>query len=128
MPSSRAAGCRCVRGEAVGRRGHRCGDAPGGVLDSNERAVTAIVQILLGPERQAKFAPSLPRHCAAQENRLRIFIAGSRPLGLPARECVVVEDSRNGLLSAKAAGMRLSHHQELLHWAGEFSRSGPGGG
>lgn len=34
-----------------------------------------------------------------------IFIETARRLGLPAGACLVVEDSRNGLLAAKAAGM-----------------------
>ncbi len=34
-----------------------------------------------------------------------IFLETARRLDLPPRECLVVEDSRNGLLAAKAAGM-----------------------
>jgi HAD superfamily hydrolase (TIGR01509 family) len=34
-----------------------------------------------------------------------IFLETARRLGLPAPRCLVVEDSRNGLLAAKAAGM-----------------------
>ena len=34
-----------------------------------------------------------------------VFIETARRLGLPAEGCLVVEDSRNGLLAAKAAGM-----------------------
>jgi HAD superfamily hydrolase (TIGR01509 family) len=35
-----------------------------------------------------------------------VFLEAARRLGLPPGECLVVEDSRNGLLAAKAAGMR----------------------
>jgi HAD superfamily hydrolase (TIGR01509 family) len=34
-----------------------------------------------------------------------VFVETARRLGLAARACLVVEDSRNGLLAAKAAGM-----------------------
>jgi len=34
-----------------------------------------------------------------------IFVATAGRLGLPVEDCLVVEDSRNGLLAAKAAGM-----------------------
>ena len=34
-----------------------------------------------------------------------VFLETARRLALPPRECLVVEDSRNGLLAAKAAGM-----------------------
>jgi HAD superfamily hydrolase (TIGR01509 family) len=35
-----------------------------------------------------------------------VFLAAAERLGVPAAACLVVEDSRNGLLAAKAAGMR----------------------
>jgi HAD superfamily hydrolase (TIGR01509 family) len=35
-----------------------------------------------------------------------VFLAAAARLGVPASDCLVVEDSRNGLLAAKAAGMR----------------------
>ncbi len=35
-----------------------------------------------------------------------VFLETARRLGLPPTACLVVEDSRNGLLAAKAAGMR----------------------
>jgi len=35
-----------------------------------------------------------------------IYNLAKQRLGLEGRDCVVVEDSRNGLLAAKAAGMR----------------------
>jgi HAD superfamily hydrolase (TIGR01509 family) len=73
---------------------------------SSERAVTAIVETLLGPQRRARFAifagDVVPRKKPAPD----IYLLAQARLGLPARECLVVEDSRNGLLAAKAAGMR----------------------
>jgi len=35
-----------------------------------------------------------------------VFLAAAERLGAPPATCLVVEDSRNGLLAAKAAGMR----------------------
>jgi beta-phosphoglucomutase-like phosphatase (HAD superfamily) len=35
-----------------------------------------------------------------------VFVAAADRLGVPADGCLVIEDSRNGLLAAKAAGMR----------------------
>lgn len=72
---------------------------------SNERAVTAIVETLLGPERRRHFAlyagDIVPRKKPAPD----IYMLASERLAVPAAGCVVVEDSRNGLLAAKAAGM-----------------------
>ena len=49
-----------------------------------------------------------------------VFLATAERLGVPAATCLVVEDSRNGLLAAKAAGMRCAvvpcahtRHQEF---------------
>jgi HAD superfamily hydrolase (TIGR01509 family) len=36
-----------------------------------------------------------------------VYLAAAAELGVPARACVAVEDSTNGMLSAKAAGMAL---------------------
>jgi len=72
---------------------------------SNERAVTAIVETLLGPERRAKFAifagDIVPRKKPAPD----IYLLARDRLGVPAKDCVAVEDSRSGLLAAKTAGM-----------------------
>ena len=72
---------------------------------SNQRAVTAIVETLLGPERRANFAifagDIVPRKKPAPD----IYNLARKRLALNAEECVVVEDSRNGLLAAKEAGM-----------------------
>lgn len=72
---------------------------------SNQRAVTAIVQTLLGPARRAKFAifagDIVPRKKPAPD----IYNLARERLALKATECMVVEDSRNGLLAAKEAGM-----------------------
>ncbi len=73
---------------------------------SNERAVTAIVQVLLGGGRRARIAIFAGDVVAQKKPAPDIYNLARDRLALQAKECVVVEDSRNGLLAAKAAGMR----------------------
>jgi HAD superfamily hydrolase (TIGR01509 family) len=73
---------------------------------SAERAVRGVVEKLLGPPRLAKFAglfagDIVPRKKPAPD----IYLLAARRLDVAPAECVVVEDSRNGLLAALAAGM-----------------------
>lgn len=42
-----------------------------------------------------------------------VYIEASRMLGVPREECIVIEDSRNGVLAAKQAGMRCVGYQNL---------------
>ncbi len=72
---------------------------------SNERAVNLAVEKLLGPERKAKFNPILAGDVVSKKKPdPEIYNLALQRLGLKAAECVVIEDSRNGLLAAKAAG------------------------
>ena len=64
---------------------------------SNARAVELIVEKLLGVKRREAFAAILAGDVVS---RTKVS------LGVTATDCVVIEDSRNGLLAAKAAGMR----------------------
>lgn len=74
---------------------------------SNERAVGLILRTMLGPERVAAFAVVLAGDVVKRKKPdPEIYLLASRTLGLPPASCVVVEDSRNGLLAAKAAGMK----------------------
>jgi HAD superfamily hydrolase (TIGR01509 family) len=73
---------------------------------SNERAVNLVVERLLGPQRKARFAVILAGDVVSKKKPdPEIYNLACRELGLAPSECVVVEDSRNGLLGAKAAGM-----------------------
>jgi HAD superfamily hydrolase (TIGR01509 family) len=73
---------------------------------SNERAVNTVVERLLGTERKAKFAAILAGDVVSRKKPdPEIYDLAKQRLGLPGDRCVVVEDSRNGLLAAKAAGM-----------------------
>jgi HAD superfamily hydrolase (TIGR01509 family) len=73
---------------------------------SNERAVTTIVQTLLGPERRECFDIFAGDIVARKKPDPAIYNYACEQMGLQAGDCLVVEDSRNGLLAAKAAGMR----------------------
>ena len=72
---------------------------------SNERAVNLVVQTLLGPQRRARFAAILAGDVVSKKKPdPEIYNLAMTRLALQPSECVVVEDSRNGLLAAKAAG------------------------
>jgi HAD superfamily hydrolase (TIGR01509 family) len=61
---------------------------------------------LMGPERKAKFELVLAGDVVAKKKPdPEIYDLARRTLDLPARECVVIEDSRNGLRAALGAGM-----------------------
>lgn len=73
---------------------------------SHERAVNLVVERLLGPQRKARFAAILAGDVVSKKKPdPAIYNLALYRLGLEPSECVVVEDSRNGLLAAKAAGM-----------------------
>jgi len=74
---------------------------------SNERAVTRIVQHLVQSNPAVRFNLLLAGDMVAKKKpHPEIYALASARLGVPSTECVVIEDSRNGLLAAKAAGMR----------------------
>ncbi len=73
---------------------------------SNQRAVNAVLDTLLGEGRKAGFAAILAGDVVSRKKPdPEIYNLAAMRLDLPAGHCVVVEDSRNGLLAAKAAGM-----------------------
>ncbi len=73
---------------------------------SNERAVTQVIETMLGPERRKKFLILAGDIVTKKKPDPEIYNLAKSRLSLPGNECVVVEDSRNGLLAAKAAGMK----------------------
>lgn len=73
---------------------------------SNERAVQAVVDVMLGPERSAKITVFAGDVVAAKKPAPDIYNLAATTLGLSPKSCVVIEDSNNGLRAAKAAGMR----------------------
>jgi HAD superfamily hydrolase (TIGR01509 family) len=73
---------------------------------SNERSVNLIAEKLLGTERKAKFSAILAGDVVSKKKPdPEIYNLAVEHLAVKPDECVVIEDSRNGLLSAKAAGM-----------------------
>ncbi|MFB3903683.1 MAG: HAD family hydrolase [Acidobacteriota bacterium] len=72
---------------------------------SNERAVSTIVDKLLGLDRAARLRIFAGDIVARKKPDPAVYNLARERMGLEAGECVVIEDSRNGLLAAKAAGM-----------------------
>ncbi len=73
---------------------------------SNERAVNLVVERLLGVERKSHFAAILAGDVVSKKKPdAEIYNLALQRLALQPDECVVIEDSRNGLLAAKAAGI-----------------------
>ncbi|UNK40302.1 HAD family hydrolase (plasmid) [Shinella sp. H4-D48] len=72
---------------------------------SNEKAVQAVVDVMLGPERSEKIRVFAGDVVAAKKPAPDIYNLAARTLGLDPGHCVVIEDSNNGLRAAKAAGM-----------------------
>lgn len=73
---------------------------------SNERAVNLVVERMLGPGRKKHFAGIFAGDVVSHKKPdPEIYLLASEKLKLRPEDCVVVEDSRNGLLAAKKAGM-----------------------
>ncbi|KAK9278025.1 hypothetical protein L1049_027582 [Liquidambar formosana] len=73
---------------------------------SNEKAVSAIVSCLLGPERSEKIKIFAGDVVPRKKPDPAIYVLGASTLGVEPSSCVVVEDSAIGLAAAKAAGMK----------------------
>ncbi|MDO9416485.1 HAD-IA family hydrolase [Pararhizobium sp.] len=73
---------------------------------SNEKAVQAVVDVMLGPERSAKITVFAGDVVAAKKPAPDIYTLAAATLHLTPASCMVIEDSNNGLRAAKAAGMR----------------------
>lgn len=72
---------------------------------SNPRFIDAVLD-LLGAERKQEFAFVHAGDCVARKKPdPEIYELAKQSLKLPVEECVVIEDSRNGLLAAKGAGL-----------------------
>jgi len=74
---------------------------------SNEKAVNLLVEKLFGKKRLEAFAAILAGDVVKKKKPdPEIYILAAEKLKVNPHECVVVEDSRNGLLAAKGAGMK----------------------
>jgi HAD superfamily hydrolase (TIGR01509 family) len=72
---------------------------------SNERAVQAVVDKMLGAKRASHIKVFAGDIVAKKKPDPAIYTLAAKELGLDPKKCVVVEDSNNGLRAAKAAGM-----------------------
>jgi HAD superfamily hydrolase (TIGR01509 family) len=73
---------------------------------SNEKAVSAIVSCLLGPERAKQIQIFAGDVVPRKKPDPAIYVLAASTLGVEPSSCVVVEDSAIGLAAAKAAGMK----------------------
>lgn len=73
---------------------------------SNEKAVSAIVQCLLGPPRTDAISIFAGDIVPRKKPDPAIYLLAATTLGLGTSRCVVIEDSAIGLAAAKAAGMK----------------------
>lgn len=73
---------------------------------SNEKAVSAIVQCLLGPPRADAISIFAGDIVPRKKPDPAIYLLAATTLGVDTSRCVVIEDSAIGLAAAKAAGMK----------------------
>ncbi|KAJ7945769.1 Haloacid dehalogenase-like hydrolase domain-containing protein [Quillaja saponaria] len=73
---------------------------------SNEKAVSAIVSFLLGPEQAEKIDIFAGDDVPRKKPDPAIYALAASTLGVDPSSCVVVEDSAIGLAAAKAAGRK----------------------
>ena len=85
---------------------HAAGVRLGVCTTSDPKAIDGVLD-LLGAKRKAWFEIVLAGDVVKKKKPdPEIYNLAKQRLGLDARDCVVIEDSRNGLLSALGAGMR----------------------
>ncbi|MDU8946414.1 HAD family hydrolase [Ovoidimarina sediminis] len=72
---------------------------------SNERAVGAVVRVLLGEKRAARIPIFAGDMVPKKKPDPAVYDLAADELGLDPAACVVIEDSHIGLTAAKAAGM-----------------------
>jgi HAD superfamily hydrolase (TIGR01509 family) len=72
---------------------------------SNERAVQAVVDVMLGPERSRHIQVFAGDIVPKKKPDPAIYTLARDTLGVEASRCVVIEDSNNGLRAALGAGM-----------------------
>jgi HAD superfamily hydrolase (TIGR01509 family) len=91
---------------------------------SNERAVHTLVKTLLGEEAYGGFDAILAGDVVTEKKPSpEIYHLATERLRLDPDRCVVIEDSRNGLLAAKGAGMRCVITQNAYTAAEDFSEA-----
>ena len=84
---------------------HAAGIRLGVCTTSDPKSIDGVLD-LMGPKRKACFEIVLAGDIVAKKKPSPdIYLLAKERLGLDARDCVVIEDSRNGLLAAAGAGM-----------------------
>jgi len=84
---------------------HAAGIRLGVCTTSDPKSIDGVLD-LMGPKRKAYFEIVLAGDIVAKKKPSPdIYLLAKERLGLDARDCVVIEDSRNGLLAAAGAGM-----------------------
>lgn len=73
---------------------------------SNERAVQAVVDVMLGAERSKHITVFAGDVVPAKKPDPAIYDLAAKTFSLEPAKCIVIEDSNNGLRAAKAAGMK----------------------
>lgn len=74
---------------------------------SNEKAVHTVLRVLLGEEMKSWFELILAGDIVSKKKPdPEIYNLTAEKMGLVPSDCLVVEDSHNGLIAAKAVGMR----------------------
>jgi HAD superfamily hydrolase (TIGR01509 family) len=73
---------------------------------SAEPSVRGVLEYAVGPALAARFLVLAGDVVARKKPAPDIYVLALEKLGLPARSCLAVEDSRNGLLAAVGAGLR----------------------
>lgn len=74
---------------------------------SAEESVRAVLGHAMGPQTAARFSLVLAGDCVkAKKPAPDIYLLAAKELGVAPAECVVVEDSNNGVESAAAAAMK----------------------
>ena len=73
---------------------------------SAQESVWAVLEHAVGPATAARFAVFAGDSVAAKKPDPAIYQLALEQLGLQAADAIVIEDSRNGLLAAVAAGLR----------------------
>jgi HAD superfamily hydrolase (TIGR01509 family) len=91
---------------------------------SNEHAVRSVVHRLLGPQREARFAGIFAGDIVHKKKPdPEIYQLAATKLGVDPARCLVVEDSRNGLLAAIRAGMNCVITMSTYTVAEEFTEA-----
>mmetsp|Transcript_37500 Transcript_37500/g.57528 ORF Transcript_37500/g.57528 Transcript_37500/m.57528 type:complete len:281 (+) Transcript_37500:68-910(+) len=72
---------------------------------SNERAVSNLVETLMGPERASKFRIFAGDMVKAKKPAPDVYDMAVDEMGLDKSKCVIIEDSHIGLGAAKASGI-----------------------